>query len=94
MDGQDLKLIRSVLGLTRQEMADRLCVRAGHIAHTEEGDRDVSIPLHGKIMRIMRSDEFERKMARIKDIKRELDRLEKRGDLKGLTNNNWRGVKC
>lgn len=84
MDGQDLKLIRSVLGLTRQEMADRLGVSASHLAHVEEGARDVSLPLHGRIMRIMRSDEFSRRTARLSDIRRELEHLEKRGDLKGL----------
>lgn len=85
MDGQDLKLIRSVLGLTRQEMADRLCVSASHLAHVEEGARDVSLPLHSRIMRIMRSDEFSRRTTRLNDIGRELEHLEKRGNLKGLT---------
>lgn len=84
MDGQDLKLIRSVLGLTRQEMADRLCVSVSHLAHVEEGARDVSLPLHSRIMRILRSDEFSRRTTRLNDIGRELEHLEKRGDLKGL----------
>ena len=75
MNGEDIRMIRGVMGETAAEFADRIGVNKKHLSMVETGGRQVSPALHVKILRVIDGEDYQRNLRRIHDIPEETRRI-------------------
>lgn len=74
MNGDDIRMIRGVMGDTIAEFSARIGVSRTHLQGVESGVRAVSPALHVKILRVIDDPEYQANLRRIHDIPEETRR--------------------
>ena len=75
MNGEDIRMIRGVMGETLAEFSARIGVSRTHLQGVESGVRAVSPALHVKILRVIDDPAYQANRRRIHDIPEETRRV-------------------
>lgn len=81
MDGQDLRLIRETLGLTRDGFAYLLGCSAVQVLAMETSRRSISPRYRAAALDVVRSRDFINRVTRLADIRAELEREKKNEEI-------------
>lgn len=71
MNGEDIRMIRGVMGDTIAEFSARIGVSRSHLQAAETGGREISPALHVKILRVIDGPQYQEKLRRIHAIPEE-----------------------
>lgn len=81
MDGNDLRLIREVLGLTRQDFAYLLGCSPVQVLAMETSRRTISAKYRTAALDVVRGRDFTDRIGRVAGIREELERERKNGEI-------------
>lgn len=81
MDGNDLRLIREVLGLTRQDFAYLLGCSSVQVLAMETSRRTISAKYRTAALDVVRGRDFNDRIGRVADIREELEREHRNGEI-------------
>lgn len=80
MDSKDLQLVRLLLGLSREAFAYLLGCSNVQIYAMEAGRRTISPKYRAALLDIIRGRDFQERIARLRDLREELENEQQRGD--------------
>lgn len=80
MDSKDLQLVRLLLGLSREAFAYLLGCSNVQIYAMEAGRRTISPKYRAALLDIIRGRDFQERLARLHDLREELENEQQRGD--------------
>ena len=75
MTGEDVRVIRGVMGETIAEFSARIGVNRKHLQEVETGARAVSPALHVRILRVIDCPEYQDNLRRIHEIPGEIRQI-------------------
>ena len=75
MTGEDIRKIRGVMGETGTEFAARLGVSQRHLQAVETGGKEISLPMHVKVLRVLDSPDYQAAIRRINDLPAETRKI-------------------
>lgn len=75
MNGEDIRMIRGVMGETIADFSARIGVNRKHLQEVETGARAVSPALHVRILRVIDCPEYQDNLRRIHEIPGEIRQI-------------------
>jgi DNA-binding transcriptional regulator YiaG len=75
MNGDDIRMIRGVMGDTIAEFSARIGVSRSHLQAVETGGKEISLPMHVKVLRVLDSPDYQAAIRRINDLPAETRKI-------------------